>query len=455
MSNNEAKDLVSSSMAGQYRSFTLAQLQTKIAKDRTFSKDFRHVPEHTQLNFEKLGEKTITSPGQKLLVGTYRKLEKEATHDVWAHAHCLVNADSVNQISYFLGDNTKLNLNEIAKVEFVQPFQQLGSIDTARTRDKVRFLILFYFLEKGCLEKIEFKQDGFDLLRLACATVAKAQRDTDKGPARRNTHKGPVQRRMAVVKVRPGRKAHGSKPDDPSETSLPSSLTTAFEVGTSTDTSIAAKTHLDTQHLNRPDVFAPMTGRLGLEELRVLSTDANTAHQDGEHTKRASEVIAEADDEERYSKRQNTNDGLYHFQKFVEQIRRHTDDEYEALKIEATSLRSQNSVMERKLSLCESSVLQLQKESGILESRRHQLEDKLNKANKLSELSALSATKLTKERDAKHMLLVQEIKVRREGEQEKIEILKELGELKPFKTHFLKMMSDLQESGSLIKASLD
>jgi hypothetical protein len=123
----------------------------------------------------------------RLRIGTFRGDGDTKYRNVWAHVHgqyASHDQEKRNNISYFHSVGVKLEPQDVKKVTFAQPFQYIKNLNTDHGQEKLRFLILFYFLGGGYLESVEFTADGFSYFRRAVLDIAKDRKVAGAAPVR-------------------------------------------------------------------------------------------------------------------------------------------------------------------------------------------------------------------------------------------------------------------------------
>ncbi|KAI4646882.1 hypothetical protein J4E93_005106 [Alternaria ventricosa] len=69
-------------------------------------------------------------------------------------------------------------------IKYVEPFDQLDNIGSTKWRKSLRFLVLYYFLEQGLIDRSVFTKDGLEALQRACTSIADGQIRIEKKPTR-------------------------------------------------------------------------------------------------------------------------------------------------------------------------------------------------------------------------------------------------------------------------------
>jgi hypothetical protein len=94
--------------------------------------------------------------------------------------HDLVHLEFSNgQQMIVRGKDDGRNLEMLMYIKFVKPFDQISKVSSSGWCKELRFLGLYYFLEKGTTEKITFSTDGLEGLRRAYASIAKERTSTE------------------------------------------------------------------------------------------------------------------------------------------------------------------------------------------------------------------------------------------------------------------------------------
>lgn len=171
---------------------SLAQLKEKIAGNSNLESQFRHVPGTESLSFEHYDHQTpvaTTRLNHRLRIGWQTDPSHAANEQaIWAYVHASPKSpDLQNQVSYYSDDNRNVHIRKVKIGDLHEPFRYIESLGRAREsrgQAKLRFIVLMYFLEKGCIEQIHFPAGGFDEWRNAVAVIAKGMKDAALSPVR-------------------------------------------------------------------------------------------------------------------------------------------------------------------------------------------------------------------------------------------------------------------------------
>jgi hypothetical protein len=171
--------------AREYLIYTLVQLREKITENTLFTSNLKHVHDSATCRF-RLCDKSQppTLLGTKLHVGSYAAKDSN-TQAVWAHIRSpafKIAAKANNHVKYILDNGAVLKISELKNITFVEPFSYIESPEHETGRDKIRYLILFFFLERGYSDSIEFTKSGFVTFRIAIANIAKARAQANINP---------------------------------------------------------------------------------------------------------------------------------------------------------------------------------------------------------------------------------------------------------------------------------
>jgi hypothetical protein len=104
---------------------------------------------------------------------------------VWAHVRPRAAkhlAKGNNQVSYIQDNGAVLKHNELKNIAFAEPFSYIENLEHDKARDKLRYLILFFFLEHGHSNSIGFTTRGFDTFRIAITDITKARAQAKMSP---------------------------------------------------------------------------------------------------------------------------------------------------------------------------------------------------------------------------------------------------------------------------------
>jgi hypothetical protein len=86
----------------------------------------------------------------KLFIG--EREQPSRIQRVWAYVYARPGSPDVkNQVAYYNDDNTEVKAEALGNVNLVYPF---NSITGTERKDRIRYLVLFYFLKKKHLEVI-------------------------------------------------------------------------------------------------------------------------------------------------------------------------------------------------------------------------------------------------------------------------------------------------------------
>tara|TARA_R110002003_G_scaffold96_10_gene7479 strand:+ start:18889 stop:19680 length:792 start_codon:yes stop_codon:yes gene_type:complete len=171
-------------------SFTLTSILAKINGHKDdLESNLSYVPDSTKLEIKDVSQKAKLNHlvQHSLRIGTFRGDGDTKYRIVWAHVHgqyASHDQEKRNKISYFDSVGVRLEPQDVKKVTFAQPFQYIKNLDTDHGQEKLRFMILFYFLEAGYLESVEFTVDGFNYFRRAVLDIAKDRKNAGAAPVR-------------------------------------------------------------------------------------------------------------------------------------------------------------------------------------------------------------------------------------------------------------------------------
>jgi hypothetical protein len=169
----------------EYLTYTLVQLQAKISENILFTSNLKHVHDSATCRFQSCDkDQPPTLLRTKLHVGSYAAKDNN-TQAVWAHIRSpasRIAAKANNHVKYILDNGAVLKISELKNITFVEPFSYIESPEHETGRDKVRYLVLFFFLERGYSDSIEFTKSGFVTFRVAIANIAKARAQADINP---------------------------------------------------------------------------------------------------------------------------------------------------------------------------------------------------------------------------------------------------------------------------------
>jgi hypothetical protein len=173
--------------AREYFTYTLEQLRAKISENTTVASNLKHVHDSATCRFRPCDQgQSPALLGTKLHVGSHTATDN-TTQAVWAHIRSpafRIHAKANNHVKYILDDGAVLKNSELKHITFVEPFSYIESTEHETGRDKIRYLILFLFLEGGYSNSIEFTKSGFVTFRIAIANIAKARAQADMAPHR-------------------------------------------------------------------------------------------------------------------------------------------------------------------------------------------------------------------------------------------------------------------------------
>lgn len=176
--------------------YTLPQLRAKIAENVSFKSNLCYLADSVLCRFEKCDQaETPNQIGTKLHMGSYTEMDN-GSHTVWAYIYALHPNKSPGvktSIGYVLDNGVLLKPNEVRRVRFVEPFNVIKGVDQSMVRDKIRWLALLFFLERGYSNSITFSHEGFENFRRAVAAVAKARTQAKLGPLRPSLVLGSLQ----------------------------------------------------------------------------------------------------------------------------------------------------------------------------------------------------------------------------------------------------------------------
>jgi hypothetical protein len=124
---------------------------------------------------------------QGMLVGHYDTNRDGKTEAVYAygHNHVAHRGKHTTSISYFLfKSNRQLTDAEQDYIDFIKPFNCAYNLPGSIFLQRVRLLILFYFMEKGLLERLDPLTDDVKQFKSALASVAKVGQSNREKPPR-------------------------------------------------------------------------------------------------------------------------------------------------------------------------------------------------------------------------------------------------------------------------------
>lgn len=178
----------------------LTQLKAKLLERPTLKLDTCYVTETQTMIFEDCDRKLprITNKIQQRLQIGFEPDPSNAENmrAIWAYVHAQSKSPEIqNQVSYYSDDDRNVDIRKATLKDLHEPFRYIESLGQARGSkglDKLRFLVLMYFLEKGYLDKIDFLQHGFNELRNAIAVIAKARKGAGLSPTRQSSNSSSV-----------------------------------------------------------------------------------------------------------------------------------------------------------------------------------------------------------------------------------------------------------------------
>jgi hypothetical protein len=144
------------------------QLLNRLASHKGLARDLGYL--------STLPEPTNTI-SMKLPVGSYTASPGKRS-DLWAYVRsqaCSSSDEIRNQVTYYLDDDLEYKPAAMNDLELVEPFKHIQGPDQAIAKDKVRVLVLFYFLKANYLDAVRFRARAFEGFRVVCANVAKAE----------------------------------------------------------------------------------------------------------------------------------------------------------------------------------------------------------------------------------------------------------------------------------------
>ncbi|KAH7089033.1 hypothetical protein FB567DRAFT_547860 [Paraphoma chrysanthemicola] len=182
---------VSNNSHKEQTSFTLESILDKIRDCPGLSTHLSYVPEGSKLDFQDPGRSLALSLDhlihRRLKVGTFRADGDTMKRSVYAYVHgqyASHDGAKRNKVSYFPTNRDKLSPQDVKKVVFERPFQGIDNLRSDYGQQKLRFLILFYFLEARYLEEVEFLVDGFHGLRKAIEEISEKNQAVQSRPVR-------------------------------------------------------------------------------------------------------------------------------------------------------------------------------------------------------------------------------------------------------------------------------
>jgi hypothetical protein len=120
---------------------------------------------------------------KRLLVGTW---SKNGDH-IYAYGHGNGSKHSViNQVSYFrTGKQGFQQVSILApEIQLRQPFDDLSAQRAETFGTRLRFLVLFYFMEKGFLDRLTVTKEGLSPIQLCCERIAAQSKSAGIQPVR-------------------------------------------------------------------------------------------------------------------------------------------------------------------------------------------------------------------------------------------------------------------------------
>jgi hypothetical protein len=172
--------------------YTLPELHQEIARDEEWRERFRYLPKAANpgLKFYLIARKEpYIVQNMKLLIGTHKA---NGQHRVHAQVDCS-QSGAFNLVSICLHDGTVASLHQqqiekkaglLHGVNYIEPFERLEKVGSGNWRKSLRFLVLYYYLEKGLIDKIVFTMDGLEAFKKACTSIARQPIRTQKKPTR-------------------------------------------------------------------------------------------------------------------------------------------------------------------------------------------------------------------------------------------------------------------------------
>jgi hypothetical protein len=155
--------------------------------------DFLYLPMAESLTFQNVQCRQQGSLknylSHRLWVGTYMRAQKSLDVFAIVHRYAQSQRSAMNQVSYVstVHENLgKLDASQFKDIEWVEPFKSAWGKyhDEAYNREMFRFLILFFFMEKGHLKDFKHFGVGIHNLKRCCMELAKNARAAGKGHVR-------------------------------------------------------------------------------------------------------------------------------------------------------------------------------------------------------------------------------------------------------------------------------
>ena len=179
--------------------FTYEFLQSLVLKDKSFADNLRYLPWANELTFQNIftDDADVQYPSlpairsQRLLVGdrkytgNYNNQKKEDF--VWAYVHKQVDQrfPHLNNVSYSYHNGEKINSSHFPEIRFRNPFKHAQIDQLAHNiRDRLRSLVLFYFLEGGHLDAFPPFHRCVRSFEQTCERAANVAKGTAKQPLR-------------------------------------------------------------------------------------------------------------------------------------------------------------------------------------------------------------------------------------------------------------------------------
>ncbi|KAF2645672.1 WD40 repeat-like protein [Massarina eburnea CBS 473.64] len=347
-----------SSSADSEGAHTYASLIADMRKRGTNQAHLCHLPDANDLTFNNLAIDTsfpLTGATKRgMLVGHYdpRGDGNEEAVYAYAHNHIAHKGKKTTSISYFLTEtNDQIPEERLDKINFIKPFNAAYNMPGALFAKRVRLLILFYFMEKGLLDRFNPLTDDIKLFKAAVMSVAQIAGALKQRPFREyGTLRAPgVVGSQATPFVAPPRATPFKtepKDDEPefvaSIEKAPGAKLSVMPVPGAGKKDAAGANRsqpvdlTESERTTRSSKEATQQSRNHIPSTGNVNT---TAIEQGAKRARSATV---AQDSDRTPKRPALDEGLSHFKAFVQHIRgRFTEEDHEQLQAENVRLKNE------------------------------------------------------------------------------------------------------------------
>ncbi|KAF2651731.1 hypothetical protein K491DRAFT_760838 [Lophiostoma macrostomum CBS 122681] len=396
-------------------SYSYADIEAKLQEDEGVWNHFKHLPKASELQFSSFPREHDPHAlpphlpnvlSKRLWVGTWTQDVNAETDQVYAYVHGYVNYHArISQVSYFKTSNQGFQPVSVLvpEVEFAEPFKYVHTQRTETRRTRLRFLILFYFLEKGLLDKLIFTQEGMHSIRMCCEKIAAFSRHPSIEPAR---SKRPTTKIAdAAIQTKEAPKTAVSAPLTPFESKdYVQSVKTVSENklayqwnspmarptnegSTDRDLERDVSSKQRVLHRHQPIVstemltppktpnpvpeeatgndqqFRTFTQSLGKDHkptsiVRTEPAEGDETNGNGIVLKRSMGTEISEENAQSEPKRQHMDDGFRHYQQIIQHIKKQTDGDLEQLKTENVTLRQENAKLKKWQEVAERKVSQ-------------------------------------------------------------------------------------------------